>query len=359
MKTKIINQVPRIAMFIGETSYLTPFIGSLYAALQSTGEQYTYADLLGFSGAGNRLSWRSGTWDPGNVDITRCEYPPFSPHQRVFNAIGRQGLVRQTKSLWNQEEELICLPQATQEIVESIQNDVPVLAMGIIGPPECCVVFGYENSGESLIGWNYFQDTEGYDPNQPFHKKNWFPQLSGYILISEKNKKPNPKESALTAFRSIVHHFYNHEVKGSKVGLEAWKAMLHQLEHDDFSQCSLDFPNGQPGDDATWQNSVKGRFMVYCDALCQIYERHNVLPYYRSLLLSNPEWTPYLEPAIKAWEDCSSYGGYLWQYMDMSSDGLEKFRNPAIRQILAKEGRRCMEKDIEAISWIEKLLQKE
>ena len=43
MDSMRLDNVPRIAMFIGETSYLTPFIGSLYASLKSLGEDYTYA----------------------------------------------------------------------------------------------------------------------------------------------------------------------------------------------------------------------------------------------------------------------------------------------------------------------------
>lgn len=344
-------------MFIGETSSLTPFIGSLYASLQSRNETYTYADLLALSGAGNRLSWRSGTWDPGNVDITRCENPPFAPHVRALQAIGRTGTFRLTKFLSGSDIKLTNQVEARKEILTSLQQDNPVIAMGIIGPPECCVVFGYENDGDTLIGWNYFQDSEGFDPNAPFHKKEWFANLWGYILLSSRNQPPDPKESALAVFRSITSHFHTKEIRGSAVGYEAWKAMLYQLEQDDFSHCTLDFPDGKPGDDTTWQTSVKGRFMVYCDALCQIYERHNALPYYRSIQRQFPEWSPYLEPAIKAWEDCASYGGYLWKFMDMSPDGLEKFRTPELRKILADEGKRCMEKDKEAIDWIERLLQ--
>lgn len=66
-----------------------------------------------------------------------------------------------------------------------------------------------------------------------------------------------------------------------------------------------------------------------------------------------------MEPAIEAWEDCASYGGYLWKYMGMNNEGLEKFKTPELRKILATEGYRCRDKDKEAISWIERLLSKE
>jgi hypothetical protein len=359
MDSMRLDNVPRIAMFIGETSYLTPFIGSLYASLKSLGEDYTYADLLGLSGAGNRLRWYPGTWDPSNVDLSQCEDPPFAPHFRAFQAVAWDAEVRLTKQFKNDHACLVDCKTATAEIIDSIKLGKPVIAMGIIGPPECCVVFGYENSGESLVGWNYFQGDEGYDPEKPFTKNEWFDNLWGYFLLTKKIDPVDPRQSALISFRAIVDHFYKGEVNGAKLGLSAWSAMLDQLEKDDFSKCTLDFPNGSPGDDETWQGSVKGRFMVYCDALCQIYERHNVLPYYQHLCESFPEWKAFLEPAIEAWQDCASYGGYLWKYMGMNNEGLEKFKTPELRKILATEGYRCREKDKEAIGWIERLLSKE
>jgi len=359
MDKKIIPNVPRIAMFIEDKSYLTPFIGSLYAVLQSTGEKYSYADLLGLSGAGNRLRWLPNEWDPSNVDISQCEDPSFAPHDRVLKAIGWDGEIKLTKPFQGDNLILIDEEITRLEIVSSIDKRLPVIAMGIIGPPECCVVFGYENSGEKLIGWNYFQGDEGFDPEKPFVKSDWFSNLWGYILLKEKKIPPNPRESALIAFKAITNHFHEGEVRGAKVGIEAWKAMLYQLENDDFSHCSLDFLDGIPRNDDSWEKSVKGRFMVYCDALCQIYERHNVLPYYRNLAALFPEWAENLHHAIDAWEDCTSYGGYLWKYMGMNDEGLEKFRTPELRKILATEGYRCMEKDKEAIGYIEKLLAKE
>jgi hypothetical protein len=217
-------------MFIGETSYLTPFIGSLYASLKSLGEHYTYADLLGLSGAGNRLRWYPGTWDPSNVDLSQCEDPPFAPHFRAFQAVGWDAEVRLTKQFKNDHTCLVDRKTASAEITDSIKLGKPVIAMGIIGPPECCVVFGYENSGESLVGWNYFQGDEGYDPEKPFSKNEWFDNLWGYFLLTKKIDPVDQRQSALISFRAIVDHFYQDEVNGAKLGLSAWSAMLDQQD---------------------------------------------------------------------------------------------------------------------------------
>lgn len=356
MASKVIPNVPRIAMFIGKESLLTPWVGSLWAALRSGGEDWTYSDILAMSGAGNRLRWMPGRWDPGNVDIAFCEDDPFGPHLRALAAVGWSGEVKLVKPVAGAELPLVDEETARRDITGSIYGGIPVIAMGIIGPPECCVVFGYENGGDKLIGWSYFQTEEGYDPEKPFSKANWFGGLAGYILLTGKTDVPTARDTGLRTLKAVAEHARKGEVRGAKVGLEAWTPMLDQLENDDFADCTLDFPNGISGDDPAWENTVKGRFFVYCDALCQIHERGVALPYYERLADSFPEWSSELRPAIGAWRECSRYGGFLWNHMTNDDAGLVKFRTPELRRILAEEGRRSMEKDIEAIEHIERLL---
>jgi hypothetical protein len=361
MQEKIIPNVPRVAQFIGSQSYLTPFVGSLWAALHGMGMIRPYHDLLALSGAGNRLSWRPGVWNGGNVDILACEEPPTAPHLRVLAALGLTAKVRLCKEIAGLPGPYAAEEEARAEIVASIDQGIPVIAMGIIGPPECCVVHGYQEDGQILIGWNYFQGDEGFDPEQPFKKKSWFAGLAGYLLLEHGDAAPSEKENALATFRAITSHASQGMVRGAYVGFAAWIAMLHQLEHDDFSACTLLLPGPGEGiwEEDVWNTTLQGRFFVYCDALCQIHERGVALPWYQRMADDHPEWQKYLIPAIAAWKECSSYGGFLWKYVTMDPAGYEKFRDPAIRKILADEGLRSFEKDKEAIGYIEELLKRE
>ena len=134
------------------------------------------------------------------------------------------------------------------------------------------------------------------------------------------------------------------------LGFAAWEAYLYMLEHEDLS--SLPLSGGE--------YSVNNYLGVYCDGLCEIWERHAGLPFYRSLAEKYPEWREELNTAVAALDECSKYGGFLWsQGFAFEGEGLEKFRDPAARKILADEGRRAMQKDIEAIEQFEKILQKE
>lgn len=77
-----------------------------------------------------------------------------------------------------------------------------------------------------------------------------------------------------------------------------------------------------------------------------------------------PEWAGELEAAIELWDECASYGGYVWHHVDQSAldprpdnntAALEEFRKPEVRKALADEGRRCMELERKAVGCIEAL----
>ena len=84
------------------------------------------------------------------------------------------------------------------------------------------------------------------------------------------------------------------------------------------------------------------------------------MDYYRSLAQNYPEWREELTIAVAVLDKCSEYAGFLWsQGFAFEGEGLEKFRDPAARKILADEGRKAMYKDMEAVEQFEKILQKE
>lgn len=355
---RIIENVPRVAQFLDGGSLLTPYIGSLWAALHGMGRPRPYADILAMCGAGNRLVWRPGRWDGGSVDILSCEEDAFAPHRRALGALGLSGAFRLAKPIAGMEGPFVSEDEARTEIVKSLDAGAPVIAMGIIGPPECCVVFGYEGDGEKLLGWNYFQTSEGFAEDKPFEKAGWFGGMIGYILLSEAGPAPSERENALVAARAIVENAVRADVRGGKIGLAAWEAMLDTLEHASFDDC-IRVPLVEPGgewDDDVWEKTVQGRFYTYCDALCQIHERGVAIPYWEKVRADNPDWAGPIGEAIDAWRACAAYGGFLWNHLTMDDAGYRKFADPAIRKILADEGRRSMELDRKAVEAIGKLL---
>jgi hypothetical protein len=78
-------------------------------------------------------------------------------------------------------------------IVESIRDrQLPVIAIGVIGPDEPCLITGFEDGGAVITGWNFFLD-EGrkdprvsYDQDGRFVMREWFGTTRGIVL-------PGPK----------------------------------------------------------------------------------------------------------------------------------------------------------------------
>ncbi|BCJ97454.1 helix-turn-helix transcriptional regulator [Anaerocolumna chitinilytica] len=357
MTRKLISNVPLITMSSDNMSYMTSFTGALYGVLKSMDEDFSNSQLLAYSGFGNRFCWTAGKWIFGNEDFENCNDTPYKNQMRLLNAIGWKvkiiTLLRdETGSLINTEEK-----QIRQDFVDSINKGIPVLAQGITDDGckhEFDVFFGFEENGEKIIGWDYYQEHD-----RPLVRANWEKELNAYILLTEKTQPKSEKECIMEAFKIITAHARKNEIHGRKVGFAAWEAFLTQLEFDDFSKCCV-YASDDLADSTDGVNSLEHRFIIYCDTLGQIYQRNNILDYYRRVIEKFPEWAVELQIAIEAWEECASYGGFLWsQGLSFDENGYEKFRDQKLRKILAEEGRKAMAKDREAIEQIEKILCKE
>ncbi len=87
-----------------------------------------------------------------------------------------------------------------------MERGVPVLAFGVVGPPKCCIICGYDGDdgvggdvgdggGDgALVGWNFFVHVPPWAgdpgvtilPNGMFRKENWFPETRSLLIIGER-----------------------------------------------------------------------------------------------------------------------------------------------------------------------------
>ena len=165
----------------------------------------TYAFLVGVSGAASFLSWKEG-WHGDNVAPFYMSADPEAPERHIFKAVGYE-------YEWVEREQG-CDNEAhfRQRIAESIQRGMPVLGYGVVGPPEASIVAGYDEGGDVLVGWSFFQDAEAEQepaaegqPHGYFRKRDWFGSTECLLIIGDKVDKPSLRETYHDALEWMLH----------------------------------------------------------------------------------------------------------------------------------------------------------
>ena len=149
----ILYGVPKVEW--GTYGGSTPYPICLKACADYLGEDLDYATLLVSCGGAFRFTWNETEWDLSNVDIYHSftEGAEETVYSYAAKALGREfSILGRTES--TTKDEFI------RFIKHHIDEGYPCIAQGIIGPPEACIITGYRNDGNTLLGWNFFQ----YDP---------------------------------------------------------------------------------------------------------------------------------------------------------------------------------------------------
>ena len=185
-----------------------PFPACLRSCLEFMGEDYghrvieqhgsrlrldkAYAYLMGVTGIAFKMTWKEG-WYLGNPGLDNLTDDLAQPYGRALEAIGYEHELLHKKDSTE--------PEFRKRIVESIRDRRhPVIARGVVGPPEECMIVGFDQGGDVLIGWSYFQASpefnEGveFEPSGYFRKKGWFAETESILLIGGKVKKPPLEE---------------------------------------------------------------------------------------------------------------------------------------------------------------------
>ena len=201
---RVLEGIPRVGFHRGgdacPESY--PFPSCLAACLRYMGDDLgtrridaaggqwvlneTYVYLMGSSGEAFRLFWRPD-WDLGNASILALTPDSRQFFEQAFAAIGYPYEILHGGEPGMDETEM------RRRISRAIRDTGrPVLAMGVVGPPECCIVTGIDEGGDVLMGWSFFQDAPefsaglDFEPCGYFRKRRWFPQTQALVLIGDK-----------------------------------------------------------------------------------------------------------------------------------------------------------------------------
>jgi hypothetical protein len=365
----VLEGVRRIAFETepGRDAETVPFPACLSACLEYLGEgcglreitwqgstwqqNLTYLHLMGTTGAAFRLSWRPG-WHLDNTEIMHMSDKPSAPFERGFEAVGRAYEVlvppegQGREAYWR------------MRIAESIRDQGrPVLGFGVVGPPECCILTGYDEGGEVLIGWSFFQHIPefnagvGFEPSGYFRKRDWFKETYSPIVIGEKCERPPLAEIyrkalhwALKVVRTPLTTRYGGERHN---GLAAYAAWADHLSHDD------DFPAGD-------LPVLIERHMVHQDAVGTVAEgRWYAANFLQQIADHEPAMEEYLSAAAACYEAEHDLMWGVWNLMGGLGFGPEharKLAQPAVRRQIISLILEARDRDAEAAEQIERAL---
>ncbi len=354
----------------------TPYPSCLKSVLRHLGNDASYHYLLATSGAAFRLVWHASRWEGGNVDIIFMAEDPLAPFKRAVQAAGYGAeIILNSAGAWGdglpsrqayfgnlmEGEEAVF----RRKIVASIDAGVPVIVLGVVGPPEACIVTGYDNAGDVLIGWSMFQEHldpehdigEG-DMNAPvgieesgyFRQNDWHGKLRGVIVLGEKT------EVDLTAIYRSTLEWIPTVIKTSRAhefytGQGAYDAYIEKMSDD----------SEFPADDLA---TVAERKMVHYDAMTMISERGGGAAFLRDVaahagfVAAREEITK----AADAFEDAAAQmrgwwdvAGKIW---DDEEAQIRATADPGIRRAFVPYIRKSKESDLEGAGYIERALEK-
>ncbi len=161
----ILYGVPKV--HYGAYGGAAPYPICLKACTEYLGDSLEYYFTMVSCGAAFRFVWNTKDWDLSNVDI----YHTFEESNEVYG-IGAKALGREFSFLGREED-------TTKEdfisfIKKHIDEGYPCIALGIIGPPEACIITGYRNNGEELLGWNFFQEDPEFSSGIKIDESGYF-----------------------------------------------------------------------------------------------------------------------------------------------------------------------------------------
>ena len=282
------------------------------------------------SGAAFRLAWNTACWDGGNVDAVFT----FDDPAKVFRC-GMRAMERELKFLGRTPE------TKKEDFTDFIRREIdagnPVIALGVIGPPEACVITGYREGGNVLMGWNVFQEYPEYQASVRFEKNGYFitadwwenPDTTALIATGTESLPPlTPGEALRNAAQALEGRMCGTYAKGT-LAYDAWKDALLRDQ---------DFPP-----DAVFPLLVE-RMMCHGDAMdCLSDGRFNAAKYLRRLAEQSPAMAPGLNAAAGELERIPEI---IWKEMIPVLGGWER-GEAQTRQLAKAENRRLFAGQIE------------
>lgn len=356
-ESTILYGVPKVGY--GVYGGCTPFPICLKAVANYLGEDVDYDYAMASSGAAFRLVWDETCWNCGNVDIMLAFDDSIMAFKSGIEALGREFKIlgRENKLTHSDPAKFSSFESSAskEEFIKFIKTQIdkgyPCIALGIIGPPEACIITGYRDDGKTLLGWNFFQDnTEvaasvNVDDSGYFICDSWWENEETIAVMSMGEKVSSPmtlKQLVYNAITVLSGRRFGVYAKGIRA-YDAWKNAITDERQ---------FPK-----DPILPLLVE-RLMCQGDAMdCLADGRHNAKICFQKLAVQNPQQQLLEEIASKfdivaqnAFKMYEILGG--WQRNEKQLQALAK---PEKRQSIAKLIDNCKVADEQALRLLQNL----
>lgn len=323
----ILYGVPKVAY--GQNG-CTPLPMCIHSCAKYLGLGVDYTRAMAESGAAFRLAWNTACWDGANVNAIFT----FDDPEEVL-CCGMRVMERELKFISR-------MPETKKEdfkdfICREIDAGNPVIALGIIGPPEACIITGYGDGGNALMGWNVFQEYPEYQARVRFERNGYFitedwwenPDTTALIATGTENRPPlTPREVLQIAAEALEGRMCGPYAKGI-LAYDAWRRAL---------LCDRDFPA-----DIVFSLLVE-RMMCHGDAMdCLSDGRCHAAKYLRRLAERYPTLSPILNAAAGELDGISEI---IWKEMIPALGGWGR-GEVQMRQLARAENRRLFARLIE------------
>jgi len=181
-------------------------------------------------------------------------------------------------------------------ISREIDAGRPVIGFGIIGPPEACVITGYRDGGETLLGWSFFQDMPEYavgiakEPCGYFVRQGWYEHPDTVAVSALGERKGGLPDKKALLIDTLTHALEIMEAP------RVYKRAAGYAAYDAWADALLDeseFPAGAP------LPMLMERLMCQADGATMIGERYQAHRFMQEQALLFPQVKVELENAAR------------------------------------------------------------
>lgn len=334
-----IEGVRRISWDTGE---MCEFASALVSAMLCLGEDISYNYVMGTSGVAFRFTLNPSEWDFGNYSIRNISADADEPIRRAIAATGYAYTLCE-KTTWQED---------AAEIIASIDQGIPVLAYGVVGPSDCCIITGYDEKGKVLLGWSTYQDIPQdhnipHDATSYFRKPGWHDNLHGYILLGNKQGRPSLRAIYLDALKWAVHLLKTPKMGTKFTGLEGLRVWAEEMTQDRY------FPAGDEG-------TIGWRYVSVAVNMTMLRDHCTAEAFLRQAWADVPDFAPELSLAAECYDDVKRIRAGMDNIIG------DNFAEPAIKAIAIPDMRRAYadailqirDKEQKAVAYIEQLIER-